>query len=213
MTSGTRVVGYVRVSTDRQGDSGLGLEAQRAAIVAECARRGWELVTVKQDVLSGKTLKRPELQAALELCRDGSVAGLIVAKLDRLSRSIIDFAGIAAEAREGGWNIVALDLGVDFSTPSGEFFATMMAAMAQWEVRLVSQRTKDGLAAKREREPDWKPGRPSGIPELLRWRIRKMRALGLTLAGIADELNADGTPTSQGGRQWYPSTVKGVLDA
>lgn len=213
MTSGTKVVGYVRVSTDRQGDSGLGLDAQRQAIRDECQRRGWQLAAIHEDILSGKTMQRPELQAALEQCRTGQAAGIVVAKLDRLSRSIIDFAGIAAEAREGGWNIVALDLGVDFSTPSGEFFATMMAAMAQWEVRLISQRTREGIAAKRVREPGWKPGRPSGVSPALRAQILGYRTAGWTLSKIASRLNGDGVPTAQGGDRWHPSTVKAILDA
>jgi DNA invertase Pin-like site-specific DNA recombinase len=92
--NGEKVIGYVRVSTEEQGASGAGLEAQRSAIESECARRGWELLRVEEDVLSGKSLKRPGLLAALAACGSGAVSGIVVAKLDRLSRSLVDFANL-----------------------------------------------------------------------------------------------------------------------
>src|ERR1700730_10653270 len=87
-----RVVGYVRVSTDEQADSGLGLAAQRTTVAAEAERRGWTLVAVHEDALSGKSLDRPGLAAALAAIEAGEAAGIVVAKLDRLSRSLKDFA-------------------------------------------------------------------------------------------------------------------------
>ena len=148
---GDRVVGYVRVSTEEQGQSGAGLAAQRRAIKAECERRGWQLVRIEEDVLSGRTLNRPGLNSALEACRSGEVSGIVVAKLDRLSRSLVDFAGLLAEAQSKGFNVVALDLGVDLSTPAGEFLASVMASAAQWERRIIGQRTKDALAIRGSR--------------------------------------------------------------
>jgi DNA invertase Pin-like site-specific DNA recombinase len=91
--------------------------------------------------------KRPGLQRALAACRNGEVAGVVV-KLDRLSRSLIDFAGLLEQARREGWNLVALDLRVDLSTPSGEFLASVMASAAQWERRIIGQPTKEALAVK-----------------------------------------------------------------
>jgi len=82
MGNETRVVGYIRVSTEEQGGSGAGLEAQRDAIRGECERRGWALLRIDEDVLSGRTMRRPGLQVALESCRAGDVSGLVVAKLD-----------------------------------------------------------------------------------------------------------------------------------
>src|SRR6185437_7338010 len=96
-----------------------------------------------------KNLKRPHLQAALAACRAGEATGLVVAKLDRLSRSLIDFARLLEEAKKHGFNVVALDLGVDLSTPSGEFLANVMASAAQWERRIIGERTKSALAVKR----------------------------------------------------------------
>jgi DNA invertase Pin-like site-specific DNA recombinase len=210
MTAGTRVVGYTRVSTVDQGESGLGLQAQREQIERECERRGWELVRVEEDVLSGSTMQRPGLSAALEACRSGEVSGVVVAKLDRVSRSLIDFVNLIAEATRDGWNVVALDLGVDLSTPTGEFFGTVLAAMAQWERRLIGERTREALAVAKANGVQL--GRPSGIPDELRARIGWLRGNGVTLNRIANTLNDENVPTSQGGERWYPSTVKAVLD-
>jgi DNA invertase Pin-like site-specific DNA recombinase len=82
------MVGYARVSTDAQAESGAGLEAQRKRIEAECRRRGWQLRGVEEDVLSGRDLNRPGLRRALDACRAGEAAGIVVAKLDRLSRAL-----------------------------------------------------------------------------------------------------------------------------
>ena len=100
-----RVLAYVRVSTEEQRGSGAGLAAQRAAILAECQRRGWKLVDAIEDAgYSARDLKRPGVRIALEMLRDGGADALVVAKLDRLSRSMLDFAGImaAAQSRAGG---------------------------------------------------------------------------------------------------------------
>jgi DNA invertase Pin-like site-specific DNA recombinase len=204
MTGGERVIGYVRVSTDDQAESGAGLEAQRAAIVAECDRRGWQLVAIEQDALSGRDLRRPGLTRALEACRAGEVSGVVVAKLDRLSRSLADFANLLVEARSGGWNVVALDLGVDLATPHGEFLANVMASAAQWERRIIGQRTKDALAVKRSQGV--RLGRPTLLSSDTSKRIRTLRRRGLTLARIAELLNEEGVPTATG-RTWDASGV------
>src|SRR5215210_7973308 len=138
-----RVVGYARVSTGEQAESGGGLAAQRSALEAEAARRGWELVAIREDVASGRrTSGRPGLEAALAAVDGGEADALAVAKLDRLSRSLLDFAGLLERARRRGWTLVALDLGVDTSTPQGELVANVIASVAQWERRIIGQRTK-----------------------------------------------------------------------
>ena len=90
------------------------------------------------------------LRLALEAIEAGTAEGLVVAKLDRLSRSLLDFAALMERGRKRGWNLIALDLGVDTSTPSGEMMASVLATFAQqFERRLIGQRTKDALAVKR----------------------------------------------------------------
>lgn len=207
-----RAVGYVRVSTSEQADSGLGLEAQRAAIVAEAARRGWQLLEVHVDAgASGKSLRGrdglAEALAAVE--RRGGADVLVVAKLDRLSRSVHDFAGLMARAQRGrGWSLVALDLGVDTTTPTGRLVANVMASVAEWERETIGQRTRDALAVKRSQGA--RLGRPRTMPAAVLARIVDERARGLSLAAIADGLAGDGVPTVRGGT-WRANTVRAAL--
>jgi DNA invertase Pin-like site-specific DNA recombinase len=170
---------------------------------------GWMLTRIEEDVLSGRTLRRPGLQRALEACRTGEAAGIVVAKLDRLSRSLVDFAGLLEDAQSKGFNVVALDLGVDLSTPSGKFLASVMASAAQWERDIIGQRTRDALAVKKAQ--GMRLGRPRVLPARVVTRIRRERERGLSLAAIANGLNRDGVGTAHGGARWYPSTVRAVL--
>ena len=204
-------MGYVRVSTEEQAQTDLGLEAQRAAIRGECARRGWSLMAIHEEAgLSGKAMgNRPALAAALNQCRRGEADALVVAKLDRLSRSLTDAAALLARSAQEGWRLVALDLAVDTTTPQGEVMAHVMAAFAQFERRLIGQRTGDALAVKRAQGV--RLGRPRVLPRDLVERIAEARAAGTTLQGIADALNDGGVPTAQGGVRWYPGTVAAVL--
>lgn len=205
-----QVIGYVRVSTDEQRMSGAGLDAQRAAIASECRRRGWHLVEVFEDAgLSGKDLKRPGVQAALETLSRGDASTLVVAKLDRLSRSMLDFAAIMARAQKQLWALVALDVNVDTTTPAGEAMAHVMATFAQFERRLIGQRTREALAVKRAQGV--RLGRPPAISGELASRIRRERAAGKTLRQVAQELTEDGIPTPRGGREWRPSSIERVL--
>lgn len=205
-----RVLAYVRVSTDEQRGSGAGLAAQRSAILAECERRGWRLLDVIEDAgYSAKDLKRPGVKSALEALHNGDADALVVAKLDRLSRSMLDFASIMAAAQKQGWGLIALDCAVDTTTPAGEAMANVLATFAQFERRLISQRTKDALAIKRAQGV--RLGRPRQVPEPVVTMIIEDRGAGMTLQEIADRLNESKTPTAQGGRQWYPSTVRAVL--
>jgi DNA invertase Pin-like site-specific DNA recombinase len=205
-----RVLGYVRVSTDEQSGSGAGLEAQRQAIIAECERRGWQLVEVVEDAgFSAKDLKRPGIQEALRVLKEGDAKALVASKLDRLSRSMIDFTGLMVTAQKQGWALVALDCAVDTTTPAGEAMANVLATFAQFERRLISQRTKDALAVKRAQGV--RLGRPVTLPGKVARRIQRERAKGKTLAAIADGLNRDRVPTAQGGKAWYPATVRAVL--
>jgi DNA invertase Pin-like site-specific DNA recombinase len=109
-----RVIAYVRVSTEEQGLSGAGLAAQRAAVEAACAQRGWQLVELVEEVQSAKGLqRRPKLHAALQRLRAGEADALVVAKLDRLSRSVHDLSGLLLRAQQERWALVAFDTAVD----------------------------------------------------------------------------------------------------
>lgn len=207
-----RVVGYVRVSTGEQAESGAGLDAQRTAITTEAQRRSWKLEEVCEDRgASGRSVQgRAGLRRALGLVEGQLADALVVAKLDRLSRSLLDFAALMERSRRRGWALVALDLGVDTTTPSGEMLANVLAVFAQFERRLIGQRTREALAAKRARGV--RLGRRPKLPHAVCARIRAMRKHGRTLRQIAEALNRDDVATAHGGRRWYPSTVLAVLN-
>ena len=210
--AGTRVVGYVRVSTSEQADSGAGLAAQRTAIEQAAKQRGWQLVAILDDKgVSAKSMKgRESLAAAIALIEAGGANALVVAKLDRLSRSIIDFATLMDRAQKAGWALIVLDMDFDMTTPQGELMANMLAAFAQFERRLIGQRTKEGLAAKKAQGVIM--GRPRTTPDAVLRRVVRERDRGASLGAIARGLNEDAIPTAQGGSRWYSSTVKALLD-
>ncbi|HUY22184.1 MAG TPA: recombinase family protein [Acidimicrobiales bacterium] len=206
----TRVVGYCRCSTQEQSDSGLGLDAQRASILAECARKGWTLVEMVEDAgFSAKSLDRPGMGHVLDLLRSGQAGALVVAKLDRATRSVMDAGNLLAQGQREGWTLVALDLGLDPSTPTGELVANLMASVAQWERRAIGVRTRDALAAKKA--AGVRLGRPVLLPAAVAQRIAVAKEAGESLSAIARALNADGVPTAHGGSQWHASTVRAVL--
>jgi len=203
-----RALGYLRVSTTEQGDSKAGLEAQERTIRAEVAHRGWELIDIRQDVASGKSLrKRDELGQTLRDLRDGKADALVVAKLDRLSRSVLDFASIMETAKSEGWSVVVIDLGVDTTTTNGELIANIMIALAQWERRLIGDRTRAALVSVRAR--GGRLGRPSGVTDETVRLIRVLRESGHSWQGIATALAAEDIPTAQGGR-WHGATVRKI---
>ena len=201
-----RAVGYLRVSTEEQGHSGLGLAAQEATIRGEVERRGWELQHLYRDVASGKSLRgRSDMATALQVLAAGEADVLVVAKLDRLSRSVSDFAAMLALTQAEGWALNICDLGVDTTTPSGKMVAQIMMVLAEWEREMIGERTKAALRAARARGTQL--GRPSNVDADTLRLIRVLRDSGKSYQGIADALTREGVPTAQGG-QWRASTVR-----
>lgn len=208
-TGPPRALCYVRVSTDEQAKSGLSLEAQRATLLAEVERRGWELVDVLVDEVSAKRGNvRPAFLRAQELLAAGDADVLLATRLDRMSRSVVDFADLMASAQDERWQVVALDLGLDTSTTTGRMVAHILAAVAEAEREVIGQRTSAALLAKRRRGEH--VGRHSALPESIVRRVVQARADGQSFAAIADGLNAEGVPTATGSARWYPSTVRAV---
>jgi len=220
-TNGT-YVGYYRVSTDRQGRSGLGLDAQRSAVAGYLDGGNWTLLDTFTEVESGRRNDRPELVKALDLCRRRK-ATLVIAKLDRLARNVAFIANLM----DADVDVVAVDM-----PEANRFTLHIMAAMAEHEAALVSQRTKAALkAAKaRGRALGWSiPSRrgeqaQASLKGVLGNRakadqhaanvlpvIRDIERAGVTtLQGIAEALNARGIRTARG-RRWYASTVRNLL--
>ncbi len=206
-TATVRALAYLRVSTEGQAESGAGLDAQRAAVEAEAQRQGWQLEIVA-DTGSGAHLNRPALVEALDRLDRGEADLLLAAKLDRVSRSVKDFAGLLERANRRGWRLVLLDLG-DTSTATGELTANMIASAAQYERRLIGQRTREGLAAKRA--AGVRLGRPSVLPREVIERVVTERREGQSMRMIAEGLTADRVPTARGGTEWRVSSVQAVL--
>src|SRR5262249_26273561 len=123
--------------------------------------------------------------------------------------SLLDFAAVTERSRVEGWKLVALDLGVDTSTPSGEMMANVLASFAQFERRLIGQRTAEALRAKRA--AGVRLGRPRTLPNDIRRRIAAERHAGATLASIAERLNRDCVPTAHGAGRWSTSSVAWVV--
>lgn len=205
-----RAIGYCRVSTDEQGRSGLGLESQRDTIERETSRRGWTLEHVYTDVASGKSLRRRhEMSDALAALRDGTADVLVVAKLDRLSRSVSDFAAILARSNAEQWELNICDLGVDTTTPSGKMVAQIMMVLAEWEREMIGDRTKAALQVARSRGT--RLGRPRGVTTDTLRLIRILRESGKSYAAIASALASEDIPTAQGG-QWQAATVRKLYE-
>jgi DNA invertase Pin-like site-specific DNA recombinase len=146
---------------------------------------------------SAKDMRRAGVQEALRVLKAGEASALVVAKLDRLSPSMIDFTALMAKAQKQSWALVAPDCAVDTSTPAGEAMANMLATFAQFERRLISQRTREALAVKKP--SGVRLGRPPTLPQAVVRRIQRQRARGHSLRKIADDLNAAGVPTAQRG--------------
>jgi DNA invertase Pin-like site-specific DNA recombinase len=204
---GKLMFGYCRVSTEEQAEKRNGLEAQRATIDAEAERRGWAVEHYTDTGVSGKVIG-PQLREVLQLSASGQGDGLVVAKLDRLSRSIVNAANIIEAAQAHGWSLVVLDLGVDLTTAAGRMVAMNLVNFAQYERELISERTKAGLAAKRARGE--RIGRPRQAPPGVVRRIVMDRNTGLSFAKIATTLAAEGILSPAGLATWQTSTVRRI---
>lgn len=212
--SGTRnkplALAYVRVSTTDQADNGASLEAQKAQLTVEADRRGWDLQIMEDAAQSAKSLKRPALQEALDMLDKGKADHLMSIRLDRVSRSVSDFAGLMDRAARRGWGIVLLSPNVDTSDPAGRFTANVLASAAQYERELIGLRTKEGMAQRKAEGVIM--GRRRAIPSETVDFIRAARKRGESLRKIADAMNEACIPTPQGGKRWYASSVKSAID-
>lgn len=206
--AGTKVIGYVRVSTNKQDVSP---DVQIAALGAEADRRGWELEIRQEEAASAKSVKgRPVLAQALADLKAGRADVLAVSKLDRLSRNLADFAQILDAAEQEHWHLVCLDLQVDTTTITGRAMAQVTCTFAEMERRRIAERTREATARIRAEQPDKVMGRRSVLSDDLVQRIHDERGAGLSMARIAEKLNAEGVPTATG-KTWHASTIRQVL--
>jgi DNA invertase Pin-like site-specific DNA recombinase len=189
------------------------MDAQRRAIQQACEARGWELAELLSDVASGKSTNgRRGLARALDRCDQGQAKALVVAKLDRLSRSTLDFAVTVERARRGGWRLVILDPDLDLGTPFGRAMAGVVAVFAQLEREQIGERTRVALAEAKAQGR--RLGRPSGLSMKTVDQVVELRGQGLSYRAIAARLTEAGVPTSRGRRRWSAESVRWVyLDA
>jgi DNA invertase Pin-like site-specific DNA recombinase len=204
-------IAYTRVSTARQGRSGLGLEAQQAALARFAEAEGYSLIETFQEVETGKGAdaldRRPQLSAALKAARQHKCP-IVVAKLDRLSRDVHFISGLMSHKCP----FIVAELGAD----ADPFMLHLYAAIAEKERRVISQRTRDALAAKKAQGATLGGLNAGGIrkrDEALQ-RAEQLRPVFAELAGlsarkIAVELNARNIATPAGGR-WHAVTVQRV---
>lgn len=202
-TTDTPVIAYCRVSTEEQGDTGAGLDAQEHAIRAACEARGWQLTEIVREVASGKTLaRRPALRDLLERMDSGEgPRHLVVGSIDRLARSMLDWSTILERSQRKDWGLVLLNPSIDFSDYMGRAMANMLMTFAELEREMISDRTKKALAQRRREGVTL--GRPRAMPADTIGVLTDLRAKGLSIRKIADELNERGIRGPQGGR-WHP---------
>jgi peptidoglycan hydrolase-like protein with peptidoglycan-binding domain/DNA invertase Pin-like site-specific DNA recombinase len=207
----TQVLGYV--SVEQNGDPGAGgMREQAQSIDALCRQRGWHLLELVRDVeaAGGGSLKRPGLTYAVDRVAKGEASCIVVSELSRLSNSVAELSRVLEWLARSGGRLVVLDVGLDTASDAGRIAANSLVRVGSWERRRVLERTRKGLAAARARRTA--AGQPAveDIPSL-KQRILDMRAHGLTLQGIADQLNEEGIPTLRGGQLWRPSSVQAAL--
>lgn len=219
-----RVLGYTRVSTEEQAKEGFSLAFQQRKIKEFCQLRELKLVKILEDPgHSGKDTKRPGLQELLARVPDPDIHGVVVYKLDRLSRSTRDLLEMVDDVfQKNKAEFYSVTEQVDTTTALGKFFLTIIGALAQMERDLISERTKAGMEESR-RQGTYLGGLPLGFKRTKRGglvsnprevqivaRIHSLRASGQTLRSIAATLEAEGYPTKNGGH-WHPQTVKLIL--
>jgi site-specific DNA recombinase len=221
-----KAIGYVRVSTDKQAEAGVSLEAQAGKIRAMAAVHSAELLDVIVDGgESAKSLQRPGMERLLALVDSREVQAVIVAKLDRLTRSVRDLCELLERFERRGVALISVAESLDTSSAAGRLVLNIMTAVSQWEREAIGERTRDALSHKRsngERVGNIAYGyrlsgdgthlEPDEAEHAVVVRIATLRQARKTLREIARDLNQRGCRTRRGS-EWRHEYVKRIADA
>ena len=207
----TKVVGYIRVSTDKQADEGVSLDAQRAKLTAYAVAMDLELVGIVEDAgLSAKSLDRPGLRSALGMLESGKADALLVVKLDRLTRSVRDLGELVERYFATKYSLLSLSDSIDTRTAAGRLVLNVLTSVAQWEREATGERTRDALRHKASKGEFCGGQAPYGysvengalVPndaeQDVLSAVAELKAAGLSLRGIAAELDRAGIRARNG---------------
>jgi DNA invertase Pin-like site-specific DNA recombinase len=221
-----KTVGYVRVSTDKQVDRGVSVAAQAEKIRAMAVVHDAELVDIIVDGgESAKSLTRPGMARLLALVDANEVQAVIIAKLDRLTRSVKDLCTLLERFERGGVALISVAESLDTSSAAGRLVLNIMTAVSQWEREAIGERTRDALRHKRSRgervgniafgyrlAPDGVHIEPEPSEQAMIDTIGELRAKGRSLRRIATDLNRRGWRTRKG-TEWRLESVARVASA
>jgi DNA invertase Pin-like site-specific DNA recombinase len=227
-TTRTRVIGYVRVSTEGQADGGVSLDAQRVKLAAYAVAQELDLVCIIEDAgYSAKTLDRPGITRALAMLHAGDADALLVAKLDRLTRSVRDLGDLVERYFSSRFALLSVADSIDTRSAAGRLVLNVLASVAQWEREATAERTRDALAQVKAEGVrlggeglGWRRGEKGADGRRTVTedddeartvaRMHALRGEGLSLRQIAATLTDEGYRTKRGG-EWASETVRKVL--
>jgi DNA invertase Pin-like site-specific DNA recombinase len=225
--SAMRVVGYVRVSSEDQARDGVSLDAQREKVGLYAALHGLDLAeTISDPGVSAKTLDRPGLSRVLAMLDDGTIAGVVVFKLDRLTRSLGDWSHLIDRhfGERAGRSLMSVSESIDTRTAGGRMVLNIMMTVAQWEREVIVERTRGAMAFKRSKgerisgripygsrlADDGRMLVPAPDEVMVATEALALQAAGWSLRRIAAELDRRGIPTKMGD-PWTFSGVRRLL--
>ncbi len=220
-------VGYVRVSTQDQSESGLSLKHQEAKIRSYADAMDINLVEVKTDSgYSAKSLNRPAMQEIMDMIKEKRIEAVIILKLDRLTRSVKDLGALVELFEKNGVALISVQDSINTNTAAGRLVLNVLGSVAQWEREAIGERTKAALQVKKNQGQ-----RIGEVP--FGWSLaedattlvinedeqealslmRELRASGVSYRKIARELEARGIPTKRGGKTWQAKTILNLCQA
>lgn len=218
-----KAIGYVRVSTDKQAEKGVSLEAQAEKIRAMAVVQGVELLDILIDAgESAKSLDRPGMARLQAMVDAREVQVVIIAKLDRLTRSVKDLGELLERFQKKGVSLVSVAESLDTGSAAGRLVINIMVSVSQWEREAIGERTTTALRHKKAHQKVYNHV-PYGFQregdtlvadtaeQAIVTRVKLCRANGWTLDKIAETLNAEGIATKRAGGKWYARTVLNLL--